>query len=104
MAERIELDAATLHQAANDVRSTRSDVDGDLGRLWNAVDDLAMAWLGEASAGFQQLMNRWQQDVDKLLTAMDNIADLLDQSGTQHEVNDADQSTMMSRFNSALNP
>jgi WXG100 family type VII secretion target len=104
MAEQIEVDAATLHQAAGDVRSTRSEVDGDLGRLWNTVDDLAMAWKGEASAGFQQLMNRWNEDVDKLLKAMDDIADLLDKSGTQHEVNEQEQTSMMSRFNSTLNP
>lgn len=104
MAEQIEVDAATLHQAAGDVRSTRGEVDGDLAKLWNTVDDLAMAWKGDASSGFQQLMNRWNEDVKKLLTAMDDIADLLDKSGTQHEVNEQEQSQMMSRFNSALNP
>jgi early secretory antigenic target protein ESAT-6 len=104
MAEQIQLDAATLHKAATDVRTTRGEVNGDLGRLWNTVDDLAIAWQGEASAGFQQLMNRWNDDVKKLLTAMDDIADLLDKSGTQHEVNDQEQSQMMNRYNSALNP
>lgn len=103
MAEQIQLDAATLHKAATDVRTTRGEVDGDLARLWNTVDDLAIAWQGEASAGFQQLMTRWNDDVKKLLTAMSDIADLLDKSGTQHEVNDQEQSQMMNRYNSALN-
>ncbi|MEV4757077.1 WXG100 family type VII secretion target [Micromonospora sp. NPDC049559] len=103
MAEQFEVDAATLHSAASDVRSTRSDVDGDLGRLWNVVDDLAMAWKGDASTGFQQLMQRWNEDVTKLLTAMDDIADLLDKGGTTHQANDEQQAQMLNKYTSALN-
>ena len=110
-----EVEAATLHTAASDVRSTRSEVDGELKKLWNVVDDLAIAWKGQASTGFQSLMTRWNEDTvkfaqlntdekDKLLTAMDNIADLLDKSGTTHQVNDEEQQQMLDKFHSALNP
>lgn len=99
-----EVDGATLHQAANDVRSTRSDVDGDLSRLRGMVDQLANAWRGQAGVGFQNLMQRWDQDTAKLLNALDNIGELLDQSGTQHEVNDESQQAEMNRIASALNP
>ncbi|MFI2709228.1 WXG100 family type VII secretion target [Micromonospora sp. NPDC018662] len=99
-----EVSAASLHTAASDVRSTRSDVDGELKKLWNVVDDLAMAWKGQASTGFQSLMTRWTEDTNKLLTAMDNIADLLDKSGTTHQVNDEDQQQMLDKFHAALNP
>ncbi|GIF76387.1 WXG100 family type VII secretion target [Asanoa siamensis] len=104
MGQPFSVDAATLHKAAGDVRSTRSDVDGDLKRLWGVLDDLAVAWQGQASAGFQNLMTRWQGDVSKLLTALDNIGDLLDQGGTTHQVNDEQQNEMLNKFNSALNP
>ncbi|MBB5829207.1 WXG100 family type VII secretion target [Micromonospora carbonacea] len=86
------------------MRSTRGDVDGELKKLWNVVDDLAMAWKGQASSGFQQLMLRWNEDTAKLLTAMDNIADLLDKSGTTHQVNDEEQQQMLDKFHAALNP
>ena len=99
-----EVSAASLHTAASDVRSTRSDVDGELKKLWNVVDDLAMAWKGGASTGFQNVMLRWNDDTNKLLTAMDNIADLLDKSGTTHQVNDEEQQQMLDKFHSALNP
>jgi len=98
------VDAATLHKAAGDVRSTRADVDGDLKRLGGVIDDLAVAWQGQASAGFQSLMVRWNGDVAKLLGALDNIADLLDKGGTTHQVNDEEQNAMINKFNSALNP
>ena len=104
MGQPISIDAETLHRAATDVRSTRTDVEGDLRSLWGTVDDLAIAWKGQASTGFQQLMQRWDGDVKRLLTAMSDIADLLDKTGTTHTVNDEQQNTMMSKFNGALNP
>ena len=104
MTSPFEVDHATLHTAAKDVRTTRSEVDGELKKLWNVVDDLAMAWQGQASSGFQSLMQRWNEDTVKLQTALDSIADLLDQSGTSHQVTDEEQQQMLDKFHSALNP
>jgi WXG100 family type VII secretion target len=102
--QHIEVDHATLHTAANDVRSTKAEVEGELRKLWSVVDDLAIAWLGQASGGFQTLINRWNEDAGKLLTAMDNIGDLLDKSGTQHQATDEEQSQVLDKIHSALNP
>jgi ESAT-6 family protein len=99
----IQVNAATLHQAAKDVRTTRTEVDGELKTLLGVVDDLAVAWEGQASAGFQRLMLRWNDDVTKLLHAMDEIADLLDKSATQHTVNDEQQQQALDRIQQALN-
>ena len=100
----MQVDHATLHTAANDVRAVRGDVDTQLKNLWNVVDDLAMAWQGQASGGFQKLMERWNQDAKSLLNALDNISTLLDKSGTQHQVNDEQQQQMLDRIHGALNP
>src|SRR5262245_4523829 len=100
----IEIDHATLHTAANDVRAVRSEVDTELKKLWNVVDDLAIAWKGQASAGFQSLITRWDGDVKNLLTAMDNIASMLDTSGTRHQVNDEEQQQVLDRIHATLNP
>src|SRR5689334_10291953 len=102
MAE-IQVNAATLHQAANDVRSTRAEVDGELKTLLGVVDDLSVAWRGQASTGFQNLMNRWSVDVNRLLRAMDAIADLLDKSATEHVQNDEQNQQALSRIEQALN-
>lgn len=100
----IEVDQATLRAAAGDVRSTRADVDGDLRRLQGLVQQMASAWRGQAGTGFQNLMLRWREDTDKLLVALDGIADLLDSSATQHETTDEAEQAAMGRINSALNP
>ena len=104
MTSPFEVDHATLHTAASDVRSTRGEVDGELKKLWGVVDDLAIAWKGSASGGFQELMRRWNEDTASLLQAMDNIADLLDKSGTTHQVTDEEQQQMLNKFHAALNP
>lgn len=99
----IEVNAATLHGAAKDVRATRAEVDGELKTLLGVVDDLAVAWQGTASSGFQTLMGRWHQDVTKLLHAMDEIANLLDKSATEHTANDENNQQALDRIQQALN-
>lgn len=100
----IEVDQATLRAAAGDVRSTRSDVDGDLRRLQGLVQQMATAWRGQGGIGFQNLMVRWNEETNKLLVALDGIADLLDTSATQHEVTDEAEQATIGRIQSALNP
>jgi WXG100 family type VII secretion target len=100
----ISMDPATLRKAANDIRSTKNEVDASLKALWNVVDDLAIAWLGEASNSFQRLMHRWDEDTRRLTGAMTNIAHLLDDGSVKGEQNDQEQSAMLNRFNNALNP
>jgi WXG100 family type VII secretion target len=100
----MQVDHATLHTAANDVRSTRDDIQGDLTKLETLVQqDLASAWQGAAAGSFQQLMQRWSDDSKTLLRAMDDIADLLDKSGRQHQHNDEEQQQMLDKIHSALN-
>jgi len=100
----MEVDHASLHTAANDVRSTRDEIQGDLNKLESLVEqDLSSAWQGTAAGSFRQLMHRWNEDSKTLLKAMDDIADLLDKSGTQHQVNDEDQQQMLDKIHSALN-
>jgi WXG100 family type VII secretion target len=99
----ITVDYATLHAAASDVRSVQGEVHGELGKLRGAVDMLAGAWQGAAGAGFQTLMQRWNENSDRLMEAMSAIADMLDESGTSHQVTDEEQQQTISRFNSVLN-
>lgn len=98
------VDQETLAAAAGDVRSTRTEVDSSLKSLQGDVAELGSAWKGQAAAGFTNLMTRWDGDVRKLLTAMDEIADLLDKSGNVHAANDEEQNAMFNQFNSAVNP
>jgi len=103
MSSPISVDYATLNQASSDVSSTRNDVDGELKKLRGVVGDLAGAWRGQASSGFQNVMTRFDGDANALLTALQDIGDLLQKAGAQHQSTDEAQSETMNKFNSALN-
>jgi 6 kDa early secretory antigenic target len=100
----IAMDPATLRKAANDIRTTKDEVDGQLKALWGVVDDLAAAWLGDASTAFYKLMERWNTDTTNLTNAMTNIAALMDDGSVKGEANDQEQAAMMNKFNGVLNP
>jgi len=92
-----------MHAAAKDVRSTHDTVNGKLTELRGAIDDLVAAWKGEASSGFSKVMTRWDQDSTKLLTALHDIADLLDKGANTHQANEEQQSQMMNKYGNSLN-
>lgn len=98
-----EVDYATLRTAAKDVRATQGDVGSKLTQLRGLTDDLVASWRGDASGGFNQVMSRWDADVKKLLTALGDIADLLDKGATAHQVNEEQQAQTMNKYGAALN-
>lgn len=103
MSSPFSVDYASVQAAAQDVRSARGEVDGDLKALATVVSELQSAWQGDASRAYQGVMARWNNDASKLLQALDQIADLLDKSASQHQVNEQEQQGMMARFNTGLN-
>ena len=100
----ITVDYATLHKAANDTRSTRTEVEGDLRRLASLAEELGGQWRGTAASGFQTLMTRFNDDALKLQQALGDIADLLDKEANAHQANDEQQSDMINKYTNVLNP
>jgi len=92
-----------MHAAAKDVRATHGTVNGKLSDLRNEIDNLVAAWKGDASAGFTQVMHRWDQDTVKLLTALSDIADLLDKGANTHQANEEQQAALMNKYGNSLN-
>jgi WXG100 family type VII secretion target len=97
------VDYASVQAAAQDVRSARSEVDGDLKALAGVVNDLACGWQGTASTTYQNVMGRWNNDATKLLDALDRIADLLVKTANEHQSTEEQQQGTFAAFNDALN-
>ncbi len=97
------IDAATLHAAANDCRSAMESVTGEANKVRGAKENVAARWRGAASNTFQNVIDAWLGDTNKLLEALNGISDLLDKTGTSHTSNEQEQDQMFSRFNSAIN-
>jgi WXG100 family type VII secretion target len=103
MAGGTEIDAQTLHAAANDCRSAQESVTGEAGKVRNAKETVAARWRGQASTTFQNVIDAWLGDANKLLEALNGISDLLDKTGTAHTTNEEEQDSMFNKFNSAIN-
>jgi len=97
------IDDATLHSAANDCRSAAESVTGEAGKVRGAKENVAARWRGGASNTFQNVIDAWLVDSNKLLEALHGISDLLDKTATTHRSNEEAQDSMFGKFNSAIN-
>ena len=104
MAGGTDIDAATLHAAANDCRSAQESVTGEAGKVRNAKETVAARWRGQASTTFQNVIDNWLGDANKLMEAMNAISELLDKTATTHRTNEENQDSMFAKFNSMINP
>jgi WXG100 family type VII secretion target len=104
MADGTKIDDATLHAAAKDCRSAVENVTGEATKVRNARDSVAARWRGGASNTFQSVIDAWLGDANKLMEAMNGIAELLDKTATTHRTNEEQQDSMFSKFNSMINP
>lgn len=98
------VDAATLHAASNDVSAAHAEMKSQLASMYAAVQRTEAGWRGASATSFRNVVNRWQTSSDKLLTAMENIGEMLRESGTQAQVLDEEEQATMNKFDGALNP
>jgi WXG100 family type VII secretion target len=97
------IDDATLHAAANDCRSAQEAVTSEARKVSQAKETVAARWRGDASNMFQNVIDAWLGDANKLLEALGAISDLLDKTGTANRSNEENQNQMFGKFNSAIN-
>lgn len=107
MAEVFSSQVERVYHGASKVREVRADVSSDLDKLRNVVTDLTQrGWRGSAAEGFTVVMQSWDGSVRKLMVAMDEIARLLDESGHNFSMTDAENKTAMQQvtdYSGALN-
>ncbi|MEU6249164.1 WXG100 family type VII secretion target [Glycomyces sp. NPDC047010] len=72
----------TVRDAAVETLNARQDVDGTLASLKSLCDSLAASWQGAGAASFQEVMIVWDKEATDLLEALENIANMLDNSAT----------------------
>jgi WXG100 family type VII secretion target len=67
-----------MAKAAQQVQQVSESLQQQMRSLMNNLEPLASTWKGTAATAFQQLMERFQGDSQKLSTALGNIANALD--------------------------
>jgi WXG100 family type VII secretion target len=98
----LEVEEATLFQAAKDLRAAEGDITTHLGTVRGAAQTLGSAWTGQAASAFTNLITRWDNDAKQLVQAMSDIADLLDKAGKSHSMNDQASMDMLNRMDSSV--
>ncbi len=90
----VVMTAETVHQAAVDSLTAKQDVDGILQGLRSLVDALIDSWKGQGSTAFTGVMEIWDTESKDLMDALENIANMLDDSATAStETDEADASS-----------
>ncbi len=73
-----------MAKAAQQVRQTSDEINGELNSLQSQLEPIAGSWQGSAASAFQQLMERWHTDAQKLTQALTGISEVLDQSNKSY--------------------
>lgn len=87
------------HQKVSDNKTT---IDQELRKLRSNMENTAGQWEGQAASAFRNLMNRFEEDALKLSQALQGIAELLQQAGSQYEAQEEEHSSSFSGISNAL--
>jgi WXG100 family type VII secretion target len=87
-------DAQLMAVAANQVSSAVSDIRGLQSQLASAHDTMIGGWKGPAASTFTTAFTEFNADFQKVITALDNLGQKLQQSGRNYTtIEDANKSS-----------
>jgi len=89
-----------MAKAAQQVLQVSETLQQQMRSLQNNLEPLGSQWQGQAASAFQQLIQRFGEDSQKLSTALGNIANALDSNAKSY---DASEQQNHSQINSILN-
>lgn len=84
-------------KAHMDVAETKGQMDDNLNQLRSNIEATQGGWDGEAARLFQQVMERFNEKSMKLNMALEDIAELLKQSGVQYQGSDESSQEALKR-------
>jgi WXG100 family type VII secretion target len=94
-------DAALTH-GARLVSDARGDLDQQLSALRGKLAGLGAQWAGAGSAAFHQVMNRWDEDTRRIITALNEFETNLRSSEQTYNASDESQASSFSRLQGRL--
>ena len=91
-----------IKQGAGVVADTKTQLDSELRNLRGKLAGIGSQWQGAGAAAFTQLMNRWDADATKIISALDEFEQNLRASDTAYVASDDAASTSMGNLQSRL--
>lgn len=98
----ISKEEQALTRGAQMVQSARGDLTSQLGALRGQLAHLVTEWQGAGGAGFNSVMQRWDEDSAKIISALDEFDTNLRASEQTYTAADEQQASTYSRLNSRL--
>jgi WXG100 family type VII secretion target len=86
---------ATMVKTEKDVDGVADRLTATLTTLMNELTPLQSAWLGQGGASFQQVRERFDQDMAKLNHSLRSLAEAVGTSGRTYEVSDEEMRSEM---------
>ncbi|OLT41312.1 type VII secretion protein [Saccharomonospora sp. CUA-673] len=91
-----------FQQAYRDVEETKAAMDQNMSTLRERIEATRAGWGGEAAQAFQNVMNAFDEKNMKLNQALQDIAELLQQSGVKYQQAEEEQQSSIGSISNAL--
>jgi len=91
-----------FQQAYRDVEETKQAMDQNMSTLRDRIEATRAGWSGEAAQAFQNVMNAFDEKNMKLNQALQDIAELLQQSGVKYQQAEEEQQSAIGSISNAL--
>jgi WXG100 family type VII secretion target len=95
-------DQATLDKAASNMLNTQDQLNSALTKMASELEPLRTAWKGDASTAFQNLIERFQGDAQKMNQALEQIANTMSQNASKYAAQEQEQQQAMSQITNML--
>jgi WXG100 family type VII secretion target len=102
MAGHVSKQDQSLIRGAQLVSHARGELGQQLSALRGKLSGLSAQWAGAGSAAFHQVMNRWDDDTRRIITALDNFEANLRSSEQTYNAADDAQASSFSRLQTRL--
>ncbi|MBB3662113.1 MULTISPECIES: WXG100 family type VII secretion target [Prauserella salsuginis group] len=91
-----------FQKAFQDVSETKGQMDANMQKLRSNIEATSAGWQGEAAGAFQNVMAAFDEKNHKLNQALQDIADLLQQSGHKYQQAEEEQNSAISNIGNVL--
>jgi WXG100 family type VII secretion target len=91
-----------MAKASQNVQQTVQELQAEMRSLQSAVEPLGASWKGSAYSAFQQLMQRFQDDGQKLTQALDAIGQAIDANNKNYTATEETNSSSISHLLNSL--
>lgn len=98
----LHVDQSSLAKGSSDMRDAIEQARAQLNKIRGEVAASSAFWSGSAASSFGTLMADYDSKAGKLQTVLDNIADLVDKSSSNHLANEEQQGRNMNNLMGVL--